>query len=290
MSESPAITAQEIRTLRRKVWRHYRSHGRHDLPFRRTRDPYRIAVSEIMLQQTGVERVRQSYTAWIKRWPSWSALAKATPRQLLTMWSGLGYNRRALYLGSMARIITKEHCGALPLSQEALRALPGIGPYSAAAILIFATNAPVVTVDINVRRVILSELGLPSETSHGEVEKIAKLLLPRGRSREWHYAMMDYGSDGLSSDAKRRYRAKRQSPFVGSVRQARGEIIRQLTLRDSFRLSTALPNAPLERSLTLQALEDLSREEIIAIRGNTVRLVSAFEATKLNKKRVRNAS
>src|SRR5512138_140412 len=125
--------------FRRRLLRFYKQHGR-DLPWRKTTDPYRVTVAELMLQQTQVERVIPKYETWIRRWPSWKALAKADNRELLTAWSGLGYNRRALFLGKMAKSIMQDFGGVMPRELAKLEKLPGIGRYTARAILIFAFN------------------------------------------------------------------------------------------------------------------------------------------------------
>ncbi|RME27887.1 MAG: A/G-specific adenine glycosylase, partial [Candidatus Zixiibacteriota bacterium] len=132
---SPAL----VRRFRRKVLSFYRRHGR-DLPFRHTRDPYHITVCEVMLHQTQVDRVLPRYRAWVRRWPNWRALASARKQDVLAAWSGLGYNRRALYLRDIAHIVVNDYGGQLPDDYHALCRLPGIGPYTANAILIFAFN------------------------------------------------------------------------------------------------------------------------------------------------------
>ncbi len=132
----PTLTSKQITAFRRKILRFFRQHRR-DLPFRKTTDPYRITVAEIMLQQTQVDRVVPKYRRWITKWPTWKKLAMATERELLTMWSGLGYNRRALYLGRLAEVVQTQYAGRLPEDPTELTKLPGIGPYTARAILIF---------------------------------------------------------------------------------------------------------------------------------------------------------
>ena len=136
-------------TLVARILRWYDRHGR-DLPWRRTRDPYRILVSEVMLQQTQVERVKDFYKTWLKLFPAWRALAVASNADVLRAWSGLGYNRRALMLRDVARAVIKD---GVPTTEEGWRAIKGIGPYTAAAIMAFAYKQATVPVDTNVRRV-----------------------------------------------------------------------------------------------------------------------------------------
>lgn len=221
------ISKQTVIPLQRKILRFYSLHKR-DLPFRKTTDPYRITVSEIMLQQTQVDRVVPKYLAWIRMWPTWKALSRATTKQILTMWSGLGYNRRALNLWKLAHVVMNEYHGKLPETPEELMKLPGIGPYTSRAILIFAFNKPLITIDTNIRRVILHELNLPASTTATRLEEIAYQLLPKRRSRDWHNALMDYSRLSLPSRIERIPALTKQSSFEGSLRQIRGEIIRQL--------------------------------------------------------------
>ncbi len=231
------VTSKKVAAFRRKILRFYRCHGR-DLPFRRTTDPYRIAVAEIMLQQTQVDRVILKYQSWIKKWPSWEELAAASDRELLAMWSGLGYNRRALFLGRLARAVVTGYGGTLPEDPAGLMTLPGIGPYTARAILIFAFNRPLVAIDTNIRRVLIHEFGLPASIPQTQIETLAQRLLPRKRSREWHNALMDYGRLALPSRISAIPPVSKQTRFAGSRRQIRGEIIRRLTAqsRVSFRI------------------------------------------------------
>ena len=158
------LSQNKVQSFQRKIWRFYEKHRR-DLPFRHITDPYRVTVSEFMLQQTQVERVIPKYRAWIARWPSWRALSGATTREALSAWSGLGYNRRALYLRNMACEITRDFHGRLPREIEGLKRFPGIGEYTARAILIFSDNAPLAALDTNIRQVILCEFDLPGDLS-----------------------------------------------------------------------------------------------------------------------------
>jgi A/G-specific adenine glycosylase len=127
MNTVSGISQTAVTSFRRRILRFYERHGR-TFPFRQTRDPYRITISEFMLQQTQIQRVIPRYVAWLQRWPDWRSLAGATRRELLHQWSGLGYNRRALYLGEVAGRVVNEHGGVLPDSLVLLLTLPGFGP------------------------------------------------------------------------------------------------------------------------------------------------------------------
>jgi A/G-specific adenine glycosylase len=140
-----------------KVWDFYRQSGRHSLPWRKTHDPYKILVSEMMLQQTQVDRVIPKYEAFLKRFPKVLDLAAAPLSDVLALWSGLGYNRRALFLKRIADVVTAEMKGKFPKDAESLRALPGVGPYTAAAVSTFAYNQSNVFIETNIRAAYLHE-------------------------------------------------------------------------------------------------------------------------------------
>ena len=268
---SPSLPRSRIAAFRRRIFRFYEK-NRRSFPFRETTDPYKITVSEFMLQQTQISRVLPKYDTWIDRWPDWPSLAKAGKRELLAMWSGLGYNRRALYLGELAREVVHSHDGRLPDDETALRKLPGIGPYTARAILIFACNRPIITIDTNIRRVIIHELGLPPSISTRDLEDIARQLLPPRRSRDWHYALMDYSSIVLPRRLPAVPPVSKQSRFEGSLRQIRGEIIRRLTTQKSVRISTIARAMSRTDSDVLAAAESLAREGVITISNTILRL------------------
>ena len=172
--------------LQKTILSWYEEKGR-KLPWRETTDPYKILVSEMMLQQTQVDRVIPKYHAFLKRFPTVKDLTEAPPGEVLQYWSGLGYNRRALYLQRCAQELVKQK--NFPENVEELQKLPGLGPYTAAAVLSFALNKDVVVIDVNIS-LLYKRLFYP----RGDVEKIAQELLPLGRSRDWHNALMDLGS------------------------------------------------------------------------------------------------
>ncbi|MDD4051492.1 MAG: Fe-S cluster assembly protein HesB, partial [candidate division Zixibacteria bacterium] len=227
--------------------------------------PYSSAVAEIMLQQTQVERVIPIYSSWLKRWPDWESLAQASPRQLLAAWSGLGYNRRAIYLGRLAHEVMETYGGRLPDDPRVLMTLPGIGRYTAHAILVFSANRLLAAIDTNIRRVILHEFNLPADLPNAELERIALKLLPRGKARDWHNALMDYGRLRLPRKIAAVPPASRQSTFVGSIRQIRGEIIRRLATHHRVSL-TALARQ-LSRSLNdvRQAAQALEKDGLVRV-------------------------
>ncbi len=272
MTDSVSITADKLRRIRKKVLAFYRKSGRR-LPFRETRDPYAITVSEIMLQQTQVERVIPKYTAWLKQFPTWKALAGAARRDILAAWSGLGYNRRAIYLHEMAKRVTGDFGGSLPDDPAALRSLPGIGPYTANAIAVFAFGKRVAAVDTNVRKVLIHLLDLPHDTPIKEIERIAEQLLPRSDIRQWHYALMDYARVAMTPDVNRSIKPlSRQSKFEGSLRQIRGEIIRQLTNKKRLRIDQVAKDMNRTLADVRRAAEGLARDGLVVITNKTIRL------------------
>jgi len=165
----------------------YDEHGR-DLPWRRTRDPCAILVSEFMAQQTQIARVLERYERWLQRWPTADALAAATPAEVLTEWVGLGYNQRALRLRTACVTIARD---GWPRDSGALRALPGVGPYTAAAVASFAFGERVAAVDTNVRRV-AARLGVAPDA-----------LLPAVRHGDWNQAAMELGARVCTARAPR---------------------------------------------------------------------------------------
>ncbi len=221
-----------MKQLQQKILFWYNKHKR-DLPWRKTRNPYHILVSEVMLQQTQVDRVIPYYLRWLKKFPTIEKLARAQPRTVLNYWSGLGYNNRALRLQQTAKTLEGK---SFPKTEEELKALPGIGPYTARAILSFAFNKEVPVIDTNIRRILIHELKLKENTLPLELEERAKKLIPKGKSRIWHNALMDYGAIHLTSRKTGIKSLSKQSKFEGSERQARGKILKLLLAQKTISL------------------------------------------------------
>ncbi|MHA2114595.1 MAG: Fe-S cluster assembly protein HesB, partial [Candidatus Thorarchaeota archaeon] len=172
------------------------------------------------------------YLEFLRQYPTLEALAAADSKELLQLWSGLGYNRRAVWLREAARRIVEEE--EFPKTVEGLRDLKGIGPYTSRSILIFAFNEDLAAVDTNIRRVLIASGFAEEEMSNSRLQEIADDLLLTGRSRDWHNALMDYGSLVLTSGFTKIPPQTRQSRFKGSTRQLRGAIIRILTNSDTL--------------------------------------------------------
>jgi A/G-specific adenine glycosylase len=203
-----------------------------------------------MLQQTQVERVIPKYSDFLGRFPSMAALANASLGEVLRLWQGLGYNRRAKMLHECAKAVKKEYGGKLPRDIESLRRLPGIGPYTAGAVAAFAHNMPVVMIETNIRTAYLHHFFKDTaDVSDRDILPLIERTLDRKAPREWYAALMDYGSHvkAIEGNANRRSRHyTRQSRFDGSDRQVRGAIIRMLSGEP------ALTEGALSRALTFK--------------------------------------
>lgn len=228
----------------------YRQEGR-SFPWRETCDPYEILVSELMLQQTQTERVVPKYLNWLQEFPTAQALAQAPFSQVLAAWSGLGYNRRAGYLQEACRQVVEELGGVFPSSARELEKLRGVGPYTARAVATFAFNKPEVFIETNIRSVYLflffprdnfpsgqegdhkeaDEASHPVKVADSSLMPLIEVTLYHEDPRSWYYALMDYGARLKKSTAnpnRRSLHYSRQSKFQGSLRQARGAIVRSL--------------------------------------------------------------
>ena len=177
---------------------------------------------------TQVDRVVAYYRRWLRKWPTIHELAEANRADVLREWLGLGYNNRAKYLHETARIISEKYKGDVLAALDRHQGLPGIGPYTAAAVRIFSANEDAITVDTNIRRILIHRFKLGESTSDKELWELARRCLPKGRSRDWHNALMDYGAVFLTS-RKIGIRPKtRQGKFEGSDRQIRAKMLRYL--------------------------------------------------------------
>ena len=264
MAQSNFLAFQKL------IWSYYKKHGRHDLPWRLTRDPYKILVSEIMLQQTQVARVSIKYKSFLERFPTVQKLAEANLGDVLKKWQGLGYNRRAVYLKKCAEVITKEHKGKFPKNLKELLELPGIGKATAGDLLAFAWDLPAIVIETNIRTVFIHHLfGNKEKVSDKEIEALVEKTLPKKNVREWYYALMDYGSF-LKETTKHNSRSShyvKQSTFKGSNREKRSAILKLI-------LEKPRTNKELEKITTfdletiLKNLEAMQKEGLIHKKGS----------------------
>ncbi|MHA2359292.1 MAG: Fe-S cluster assembly protein HesB [Candidatus Thorarchaeota archaeon] len=211
-----------------------------DLPWRCDSSPYNVLVSEVMLQQTQVNRVVPKYLEFLNQFPTLEVLAAADTKELLQIWSGLGYNRRALWLREAARQIMVKN--EFPNTVEELRNLKGVGPYTSRSILIFAFNKDLAAVDTNIRRVLIASGFADEEMSSSQLQQVADDLLLKGRSCDWHNALMDYGALVITSSSTGVSPQTKQPRFKGSTRQLRGAIIRILTKSHTLSLNELISN------------------------------------------------
>lgn len=261
-----------VSLFRREVWVHYKKRGRHGLPWRKTRDPYKILVSEVMLQQTQVERVIPFYKRFLKCFPTAGALAEAPLGEVLRAWQGLGYNRRAKMLHEAAKEVTARWKGAFPKDTKELEKFPGIGPYTARAVAAFAYNRDAVFLETNIRTAVTHHFFnskrftiYGKKVADAEIAKVLERVMPRGRAREWYYALMDYGAhlkrSGIRINGRSAHYVK-QKKFKGSNREARGAILRELG-------NWSTPGVDQRRLIGL-----LGREREVQVRAQLLKLLS----------------
>jgi A/G-specific adenine glycosylase len=247
-------------SIQRRLLNWYRRHGRASLPWRVTRDPYRTVVSEFMLAQTQVDRVVPKFETFLARFPDFLSLAHASPADVLRAWKGLGYNSRAVRLRLLAKAVVERYGGVLPSQREALRSLPGIGAYTAAAIRAFAYDMDDAPIDTNVRRIVnrlFFGIEFPHAAAARELDGRARALVPPGRAHDWNSAMMDLGAtlctarapkcllcplradcaaapidrarlDRLRASARTPRSGQNGLPFERTTRYARGRIVDRL--------------------------------------------------------------
>ncbi len=291
ISRTTTSAAGELLRLRRALGRWYRANGRHDLPWRLTRDPYAVLVSEVMLQQTQVERVRPRYEAWLERWPTAASLAEAPAAAVIREWSGLGYNRRAVNLQRAAREAL-ERFGRIPVVETKLLLLPGVGPYTAAAVACFAGGRRTAALDTNVARVVGRAL-LGEARVHApygaELREAAEAWLPARGARAHQLAVMDLGAmvcKASSPDcgvcplargcawlaagrpAPRVAVPKGEAaPFEATARFARGRIVAMLAEGSPLSADAIAARLPGEHQEACERyLEALARDGIVALR------------------------
>jgi len=228
------VKPYSVGSFQKLIYDHYGKHGR-SLPWRKTRNPYHILVSEIMLQQTQVDRVVDKYLQFVALFPDIETLARSPLHEILKVWQGLGYNRRALALKRIALMVVEEHKGQVPRSLDELVKLPGIGKNTASAIMAYAFNQPAAFIETNVRSVFIHCFFPERDTvSDEEILPLVRKTLDNSNPRQWYSALMDYGTflkkNHTNPGRKSRHYSK-QSPFDGSNRQVRGRIVRFLTQR-----------------------------------------------------------
>lgn len=263
--------------FRKAVLDYYHHYGR-DLAWRKTADPYHILVAEIMLQQTQVERVAVKYPEFIAAFPGFPALASAPLCDILALWQGMGYNRRAIALQQCARKVTGEFHGELPRDPAILATFPGIGRATAASICAFAFNMPVVFIETNIRRVFIHYFFRDADTVDDRgILPLAEKALERKDPRTWYNALMDLGTDlrRVTKNPNRRSRHyTRQDAFEGSDRKIRGGILRMLLAENHMTLEEITGRFSGETGRIDRILGDLEHEGFIVRAGNGYTIAS----------------
>ena len=248
-----------------------------DLPWRRTKNPYAILISEVMLQQTQATRVIPKFEAWIKTFPTLRSLAKADISQVLALWSGLGYNRRALAVHSAAIELVKRFEGKVPAKEEDLIRLPGIGKYTSRAILTFAFDIPTVFLETNVRTVLIKHLFPESiDVPDSSMYPIAEAILDRESPARWYNALMDYGADLKRLNENHGNKAKaygRQSPFSTSFRRIRGEMLKKAISEGLCDIDSFYATMPFSLEDVETCAKTLAKEGFLVYEGRSFRLV-----------------
>lgn len=253
----------QISSFQRKIFDWWKS-NRRDLPWRHMHDPYKILISEVMLQQTQVSRIIPKYKEFIKTYPTLRSLARASTADVLRLWKGIGYNRRALYLKQIATL------GKLPKSEQELSKLPGVGTYTARAILVFAYRKNVPLVDTNIRQIITHFFFSDKQQKESVIYDVASQLLPKGKSWQWHQALMDYGALALEHIPQ-----EKSIPFKNSNRFYRGRImdlLRERTYARKKLLDLLVAKYNKSENFFEEILIDLVNEGLLTKRNNTISL------------------
>jgi A/G-specific adenine glycosylase len=260
------------------VLSYFKKSGR-EFPWRNTTDPYEILVSEVMLQQTQTERVVVKYAEFLKVFPTWKALSEATPVDVVKVWMGLGYYRRAFNLHKAAQSVCRDYGGKPPRNAEGLKNLPGVGPYTAAAVAAFAFGEPAPMIETNIRTVYLYTF-YPQAQDVSDKEILVKVdeTLYRKDPRIWFYALMDLGVELKKHTKGINHRSKhhvKQSKFQGSLRQVRAAVLRAIAEAGHIRRADLSRILSYDSDKIEAALMALESEGLIGrVRGGRLAIVN----------------
>lgn len=262
---------ETIQKFQAIIWDYYHKNKR-DFVWRATTDPYHIVVSEIMLQQTQTARVKEKYTPFILAFPDFQTLATAALRDILTLWQGLGYNRRAIALQRIAQLIIQDHNGSLPEDQTVLISFPGIGPNTAGSICAFAFNKPTVFIETNIRTVFIEHF-FPQHINTTDKQLLPLIVesIDHTNPREWYYALMDYGvmlKKTRPNPSRKSAHHTQQSKFEGSDRQVRGMVLKLLTHYSILSYDDLYQMIPREKHRIDKAIISLEVENFIVKNKN----------------------
>ncbi|MGD1003915.1 MAG: A/G-specific adenine glycosylase [Methanoregulaceae archaeon] len=269
------VNANTISKFQKIILDYYKKFGR-DLGWRHTTNPYNILVSEIMLQQTQVERVIKKYPKFISEFPSFSCLAEAPLLKVLTVWQGMGYNRRIIALQKCAQQVIKEFDGHLPSNIEILETFPGIGHSTACSIATFAFNLPVVFIETNIRRVfIYFFFGDRTSVSDHEILPLVDQTLDKKNPRIWYWALMDFGSvlkKEIVNPNRRSAHYTRQSQFENSNRELRGRVLRIIVQKTKLKETDIISQIPRERERIKKIISELVKEGFLIRDHSTLKI------------------
>ncbi len=264
------LPPRTVTIFRSMVCAYFRANSR-PMPWRETVDPYHILVSEIMLQQTQVERVKLKYAEFLEAFPAVHELAAAPLSDVLQAWQGLGYNRRAMFLKRCSEEIVNHHSGQLPRTIAELQSLPGIGPYTARAVAAFAFGVAEPLIETNIRSIFIHFFFHGHEkVSDREIMPLIAATLDRDNPREWYYALMDYGAmlkQSHPNPGRRSRHHTRQSRFEGSNRQLRSRLLREIMEQPGVTLEKLLTMPAAEQEAVERNLEALQREGFLVKQG-----------------------
>lgn len=262
-AENGELAQNVIKHFRQIVYQHYQVNPR-QMPWRDTDDPYCILVSEIMLQQTQVKRVLVKYDEFLNRFPTCADLACATLPEVLSVWNGLGYNRRALALKRCAEQIVEQFCGVVPRTIMNLESLPGIGSYTARAVAAFAFGIATPFIETNIRTVFIHAFFDGREAvADRELMPLVSATLDTEQPREWYYALMDYGvmlKQQVLNPGRRSRHHIRQSSFEGSNRQLRSRILQAVLAYPGVTLAELVQMVCCSAEQVVRNLDVMARE------------------------------
>jgi len=263
-------SVSNVKRFRKLIYTWFAENSR-DLPWRTDYNPYHIYISEVMLQQTQVDRVYNKFVAFIEVFPDFRTLASAPLEEVYRMWQGLGYNRRAASLRNAAQIIMHDFHGKLPDIPDELVTLPGIGSATAASIAAFAFNKPGVFLETNIRTVLIHHF-FPEQSAINDTQLLmaAEAVLDKNNARKWYSALMDYGTvlkKEVGNLSRKSTAYKKQSAFHGSKRQVRGEVLRLLLEHKKLTIDKMHEHSGYEKPLLKEIVTQMTTENIVRENG-----------------------
>ena len=267
------LDGEVIKKFQEFIYSYYKNNKR-NFPFRNNITPYRVLVSEVMLQQTQTNQVSEKFTEFVTEFPDFKSLMEAPLNKVLEIWQGLGYNKRAIALKEIATRIVIDYKGNLPVDIETLESFPQIGYNTACSIMSFAFNIPTFFIETNIRRVYIYFF-FPgnSSVSDKEILPIVKKTIDLQNPREWYYALMDYGVMLKKTHPelnKRSSNYRKQSKFKGSTRELRGKILKYLLKKSEITISDLSLKLKSNENIIRKVLKQLEKDGFLRIEGKSV--------------------